>query len=209
MKSKKRIGLIAVSALAIGAVALPAGAQAARVSEDAAGGLVPAEINPAVGPTVSPSFVQEFKISGKNAKKRQVLDVDVTVNGFGNGPDSNQDLSAQLVNPKRENVFLFIPTIGSAMVNLEFSDQSQLSPCNPLTFNSDDCNYLQGGDAAGTVGSMTGELNSPINPTFRGNNASGTWRLIWRDNDSNTTTTTLGETELSIKTGRKFAKEGK
>ena len=209
-KHRNRLAAVGLAALALGVIVGPGTAQAAKVSEDAAGGLVPPFINNPEGtPDVSVPFVQDFRLRGKNVTKRQILDVNVTVNGVGNGADSNSDLSAQLVGPKGDNVFLPIPNIGSAMTNLEFDDQSVLVPCNPFAISSDDCNYLQGGDVDGLVGSMSGELTATLNPFYKGGNPKGTWRLIWRDDDDDVVTTVLGETELEVKTGRKFAKEGK
>lgn len=206
-KNRTRLALLGVTALALGVIVAPGTAQAAKVSEKANGGLVPPQVDPAVGPEVSTPFVQTFKLSGKKVKNRQVLDVDVIVNATGNGPDSNQDLSAVLVSPKGENAELFIPTVGSAMSNLEFTDQSMLFACNPVAFQSDQCNYLVGGDADGTVGTMTGELSSVLNPFFKGLNPKGTWRLIWRDANANAVTTAVGDVELEVKTGKKFAKQ--
>jgi hypothetical protein len=206
--NRNRLAVAGVLALALAAVAAPGSAQAAKVSETADGGLVPPFIdNPPGTADVSVSFVQEFKLKGGKVKKRQTLDVNVTVNGVGNGADSNGDLSARLVGPKGDDVFLPIPNVGSAMSNLEFDDQSLLVPCNPFAINSDDCNYLQGGDVDATVGTMSGELDAFINPSFKGGNPKGTWRLIWRDGDSDAVTTVLGETELEVKTGKRFAKE--
>ena len=209
-KNRKRLVVLGLAALALSAVVGPGSAQAAKVSEDASGGLVPPFINNPPGTAdVSVPFVQDFRLRGKKVTKRQILDVNVTVNGVGNGADSNSDLSAQLVGPKGDNVFLPIPTIGSAMTNLEFDDQSVLVPCNPFAISSDDCNYLQGGDTDATVGTMSGELSATLNPFYKFGNPKGTWRLIWRDGDADPVTTVIGEVELEVKTGRKFAKEGK
>jgi hypothetical protein len=208
-KNRTRLGVIGVAALALGLIVGPGTAQAAKVSEKADGGLVPPEVEPAVGPIVSTPFVQTFNLSGKKVRKRQITDVNVTVNGAGSSAGSNSDLTALLVGPKGNAVALPIPNLGSAMSNLEFDDQSILIPCNPVEFQSDQCNYLQGGDADGGVGTMTGVLGATINPFFRGGNPRGTWRLIWRDANSDAATTTLGETTLEVKTARKFAKEGK
>lgn len=209
---KKRTRLVVLGlALALGAVVASGSAQAAKVTEDANGGLVPPLVTPAVGPSVSTPFVQTFRLRGKKVTGKQITDVNVTVNGAGNGPGSNFDLRALLVGPKGNSALLipFESLIGSAMSNLEFDDQSILSPCNPFVFQSDECNYLQGGNPGGTVGTLTGGLNAFLNPVFKGGNPKGTWRLIWRDNNSDATTTTLGETTLEVKTARKFAKSGK
>jgi hypothetical protein len=212
-KNRTRLAALGLAALAVTAIVGPGSAQAARVSEDAPGGLVPDEINnPFPTPNVSVPFVQEFRFKGKNVNKRQVLDVNVTVNGTGNGPGSNGGLTALLVAPKGEHAGIPLPGIGSAMSNLQFDDQSILRPCDPFLISRDDCNYLQGASPTSDIGTMTGELSSGHNPVFKGINPRGTWRLIWRDNDfggANTVSTVLGETELELKTGRKFAKEGK
>jgi hypothetical protein len=206
--TRKRLALAGLLALAFGVVGGTGSAQAAKVTESAAGGLVPPTIDG--GPGLADSravFTQSFKLSGKNAKGKQVLDVNVTVNGVGSGDGSNDDLNAQLIAPNGDNTGIPIPDNGSAMSNLEFDDQSILRSCNPLTFNSDDCNYVQGAVAGLDVGTVTGELNASFNPVFRGNNPKGTWRIQWIDVNSNAITTTLGETTLEVKTGKKFAKD--
>jgi hypothetical protein len=202
------MALGAVLALALGAFVGPSTAQAAKAEESAAGGIVPAFVNNPVGVAdVSTPFVQTFKFSGKNVKKKQILDVNVIVNSFGNGPGANSDLSARLVGPKGDDVALPIINLGSAMLNLQYDDQSLLVPCNPLDEISDDCNYLGGPNAAGTLGTMSGEVGASINPTFKGLNPKGEWRLIWRDADSDIATSTIGEVTIELKTGKKFAKE--
>jgi hypothetical protein len=208
-KKQTRLAVLGLAALALGAIVAPGSAQAAKVSEKADGGLVPPIVAPAVGPAVQTPFVQTFRLRGKKVTRKQITDVNVTVNGAGSGAASNLDLTALLVGPKGNSAPVPIPIIGSAMSNLEFDDQSILSPCNPVAFQSDDCNYLQGGDAGGDVGTMTGELGAVFNPFFRGGNPKGTWRLIWRDTNADAVTTTLGDSTLEVKTARKFAKEGK
>jgi hypothetical protein len=206
--TRRRLAVAGTLALALGVGFGSGSAQAAKVSETAAGGLVPPLIDPPAGATTSVPFVQSFTLKGGKVKSKQTLDVDVTVNGFGNGLDSNQDLTALLVGPKGDHVALPVPNIGSGMSNLKFDSQSLLTPCNPLAIVSENCNYLQGGNAGGTIGTMTGSLNADIKPVFKGGNPKGTWRLIWRDFNDNPVTTTLGTTTLEVKTGKKFAKEG-
>ena len=156
---------------------------------------------------VETPLVQTFKLSGKNVKGKQVLDVNLTMNSSGSGAGANDDLRAKLVGPKGDVNGVPIPSLGSAMVNLKFDQQVLLVPCNPLDLVASDCNYLQGGNAAGTLGTMTGGLNDNVNPVYKGSNPKGTWTLFTWDTDPNATTSTLGTTTLEVKTGKKFAKE--
>lgn len=203
MRSKRsRLALLAVLALALGAFAGPGTAQAAKVKETASGGVLPAESG-----NVSGEFVQTFKLAGGKVKKKQVLDVNVTVNG-SNAANGLQGVFAVLYAPKGDNNGLNLPGFGggSAWVNVTLDDQSRLIPCNPTGINAQiqsNCNYLQGG-------TWTGEFGDSLNPTFKGLNPKGEWTLHWFDSFTTTgapTATTIGETTLEVKTGKKFAKD--
>ena len=76
-----------------------------------------------------------------------------------------------IVDPKGGSAPLPIPSLGNAMVGLEFDDQSILIPCSPLGEPRFNCNYLQGGGEG--LGTMTGELNASLNPAFEGKSPRG------------------------------------
>ena len=122
-------------------------------------------------------------------------------------PDPSGSFYQQiLVSPK--NIEVFLPVLpGNNRVNVEFDDQSDLFACNPLTFQARDCNYLQGGNSTGTIGTMTGKLGAELNPEFKGGNPKGTWTMYSYDLSPGAPITTLGTTTLEVKTGKKFAKD--
>jgi hypothetical protein len=197
--------LVAVLALAVAVTAGVATAHAAKVTEKAAGGVLPDQVD--VGSVdVQTAFTQEFKLKGKSVKGKQILDVNVIVNSSSADLDANEAIDAVLVGPKGNNEVLNIPGDGQNMVNVKFDDQSELFECNPLTFQRRDCNYLQGANPAGTAGTVTGSLNDFLNPIFKGGNPKGTWKLHVFDTDSGTPAISWGTTTLEVKTGKKFAK---
>ena len=214
-----RIAAAGVLAFALGAVIGPGTAAAAKkVSKTAAGGPVPPAIEDPFGAVVPVPFVQTFKLKGKKVKRRKIVDVNVTVNAFGNGPGANADLSATLVDPRGDantvvdpkggSAGLPVPDIGNSMLNLVFKDQSIFIPCNPFDPPRFNCNYLQGASEGGGLGTMTGELNSIITPSFEDKSPKGTWKLIWRDGDADAVTSTIGETTLTVKTAKRKPKRG-
>ena len=202
MRSKRScLALVGVLALALSVIVGPGVAQAAKANKTAAGGTLPDAVD--VGPqTTAGEFVQTFKLKGKKVKGKQTLDVSLTVNAS----DANGlgDVSAVLYRPKGEGVGVPLPG-GTTWTNLRFRDQSNLVACNPTFTIASNCNYLQGGTT------FTGDLGSFFNPTFRGLNAKGTWKLVWMDTAGGPPAdlTTIGQSRLSVKTGKKFAKEGK
>jgi len=202
------VAVLLTMAIAIGAAGAGA-AQAAKVSAKAAGGPIPPAIEDPFGPAVPVPFVQNLKFKGKKVKRAKVVDVNVTVNAFGNGPGANADLSATLVDPRGDantvvdpkggSVGLPIPDLGNSMLNLLFKDQSLFIPCSPFDEPRFNCNYLQGASEGGGVGTMTGELNAAINQQFEDKSPKGTWKLVWRDGDSDEVTSTVGTTTLKLK----------
>jgi len=213
--------------LALGAVALPGSAQAAKVTVTAAGGAVP---NATGGPgsglaTADGLFTQTFELQGKKVKNKQVLDVNLTMNSFGNTGDANDDLFAVLFGPKGDSASVPTPFQGSSFTNLKFDDQSPLKDyCNPFQRVASYCNYIIGATAppGGTdeFGSFTGIMDAGaygpfdargFNPAFKGTNPKGTWRLMVWDRAVNAVgspeTATLGTSVLEVTTGKKFAKQ--
>lgn len=198
---RSRFALAGVLALALGAFAGPGTAQAAKATETAPGGILPDAILSGAQTTAG-EFVQTFRTSGKKVKKKQTLDVSLTVNAV----DANGlgDVSAVLYRPKGEGVVVPLPFPGAPTTfsNLRFRDQSNLVACDPAFTIASNCNYFAGGV-------YTGDLGSGFNPTFAGLNPKGTWTLVWMDTGGPppADVTTIGESELKIKTGKKFAKE--
>ena len=201
---RSRLALVGVLTLALGAFVGPGVAQAAKATETASGGTLPDAVTSGAQTTAG-EFVQTFRTSGKKVKKKQTLDVSLTVNAT----DANGlgDVSAVLYRPKGEGVAVPIPGPPfpggpTTLVNLKFRDQSNLVACDPAFTIASNCNYQSGGV-------YTGELGSGFNPTFRGLNPKGTWTLVWMDTGSGppADVTTIGESTLQVKTGKKFAKD--
>jgi hypothetical protein len=201
---RTRAALLGVLALAAGATMGAGPAQAAKVTKSAPGGLLPDTQTFGIADVQTP-FVQQFKLKGKDVKGKQILDVNVISNSTS--PDPSGSLFQMiLVSPKGGEAGLpFLP--GSNRVNVEFDDQSDLFPCNPMEFQARDCNYLQGGNPQGTTGTMTGKVGAELNPQFKGGNPKGTWTIYAYDIFSGPPSITLGTTKLEVKTGKKFAKE--
>jgi hypothetical protein len=199
--SRRRLALVGVSALAFSVIAAPGVAEAKKVSEKASGGAIPDAVLSG-GVTTAGVLTQEIKFKGGKVKGKQVLDVDLILNS--SDPDSAPPVPT-IFAPKGENVATTIGYGGAVrnVVNLELSDQSRLTAfCNPLIVSRPNCNYLQ---SAGTV--ATGSFNQSLNPTFKGLNPKGTWTVVYQDITPGGALTTVGETTIEIKTGKKFAKE--
>ena len=222
MRGGRRYGLVAVAALAFG-IMVPSAAQGAKVKETAAGGVVPNATDPggAATPTTLGQLTQTFNLKGEKVRKRQVLDVNLTINWTGNRPDVNDDIFAILINPKGQTASVPTPQAGMSLIDLTFDDQSELIPCDPAEVVADFCNYMIGENPANAEnGFFTGTLDAGFygpfdatgfNPVFKGTNPKGTWKLKVYDQTPNAAATpqiaTLGESTLEVKTGRKFAKE--
>jgi hypothetical protein len=203
-RRRTRSALIAALALALGITIGPGAAQGAKVTKSAPGGVLPDEVLSG-GTEIQTPLVQTFKLKGKNVKGKQILDVNVITNSTSSDPNGNL-YQLILVSPKSVQVGL--PAVpGNNRVNLEFDDQSDLFACNPMTIQARDCNYLQGGNASGSTGTMTGKLGAELNPEFKGGNPKGTWTMYAYDFLSGVPNITLGTTTLEVKTGKKFAKE--
>lgn len=222
---RKRLALLGVLALAVGVCAGTGVAQAAKVTETAAGGPVP---NATGGPGLATGagvFTQTFELKGGKVKNKQILDVNLTMSSFGNTGDVNDDLTATLISPKGENADVPTPFQGSSFTNLKFDDQSPLQQyCNPFTFVAPFCNFIIGATPppGGTTdfGFFTGTIDAGLyafntaagfNPVFKGGNPKGTWTLKVYDVAPNAAgspqTALLGTSELEVKTGKKFAKD--
>lgn len=219
---RKRLALLGVLALAVGVCAGTGVAQAAKVTETAAGGPVP---NATGGPglaTADGLFTQSFELKGGKVKNRQVLDVNLTMNSFGNTGDVNDDLAVVLVGPKGDSTSVPTPFTGASFTNLKFDDQAAPKAyCNPFTRVASYCNFIIGATAASTdFGFFTGSIDASaygpfdaegFNATFKGTNPKGTWRLFVWDTTVNPVaapqTALLGTSELEVKTGKKFAKD--
>jgi hypothetical protein len=223
--NRSRLGLLALLVLALGAIALPVSAQAAKVRVSAPGGPVP---NATGGPGLATSvgvFTQTFNLKGKNVKKKQVQDVNLIVNSIGS-LDVNDDLFGTLSSPNGANSEVIWPSQGSGMVNVKFDDQSDKQYCNPFSDIAPYCSYIQGatgsGGTASAAGFFTGSIgtvqygtaaigSSGFNPVFKGSNPKGTWRLAVYDTNDNPVampeTAIMGTSTLEVQTGKKFAKE--
>jgi hypothetical protein len=203
-RRRTRAALAGVLTLSLGAMLGSGVAQGAKVTQSASGGPLPDA--QAVGSTlIQTPFVQQFKFKGKNVKGKQTLDVDVITNSTSSDPSGNF-FQMILVSPKNLQVDLqALP--GNNRVNLEYDDQSDLFPCNPFTFQARDCNYLQGGNSAGSIGTMTGKIGATLNPEFKGSNPKGNWTMYSYDIFPGPPNMVLGTTKLEVKTGKKFAKE--
>jgi hypothetical protein len=195
-----RAACAALCALTAGALALPAGAPAAKVERTAEGGVLPASTGTA--PRVGSEFLQTFTLKGKRVKGKQVLDVNLTLTASAGSADALGTATVTLIGPKGENVEINDPG-GLSWVNLEFDDQSRLTACDPANQIHSDCNYLQGG-------TYSGPLHAELNPTFGGLNPKGTWTLQWiQDFGTGDPSSLIGPATLEVKTGKKFAKEDK
>ena len=200
--NRSRLAVLGVSALALGVFAGPGVAQAAKVSETAGPVAVPDATNAGGGaPTINGSGLLEFNLKGKNVKKKQTLDVNITLNATGAANGALGDFTAVLAGPKGDNLTLPTPG-GNAWVNLEFDSQSNLVPCNAADTIGPNCNYISGPN-----GTFTGSLGAGLNPTFKGVNPKGKWSLLVIDNDPDNAGASTISAELEVKTGKKFAKE--
>jgi hypothetical protein len=206
-RTRTKLALSGALTLALAATIGAGAAQGAKVTESAPGGLLPDEVIGPGGVEIQTPLVQEFKLKGKNVKGKQILDVNVTVNSTSADLNANTNVDAVLVGPKRNNEGLNLPDEGNNMVNVKLDDQSDLFDCNPFEFQRRDCNYLQGGNVAGSTGTMTGSLSDFLNPVFKGGNPKGTWTLYVFDTNDGVPAITWGTTTLEVKTGKKFAKE--
>jgi hypothetical protein len=207
--TRKRLVLAGLSALALGAFAGAGSAQGAVISATAAGGAL-ADAPPVAGgvTTQGVPLTQSFTIGGKKAKKKQVTDVNLTVNSTGSAGSANNQLRAKLIAPSGDNIGLLGGLVaGQNLVNLKFDDQSELVLCNPLTIVASDCNFLQSPTPAGG-GTFTGTVHAALNPTFKGLAVAGTWRLVWWDT-ANGITHTIGNGILDVSAGKKFLKAPK
>jgi hypothetical protein len=199
-----RLGLL-VAATALSVAALGAGgAEAAKVTETAQGGTLPAATGP-VPPRVWGEFRQEFELKGKKVKGRQILDIDLTVNATGGSPDALQDVFATLIGPKGDRLNLRTPNIGAPSgqfwVDVRFDEQSILRSCDPTFRVRSDCNYLQGDTT------YTGPFRETFRRTFGGGNPKGTWTLIWQDTGGPNPVSAIGASTLQVKTGKRFEKD--
>ncbi len=197
-----RIRLSLVLAVAVVVLtASPGAAHGAKVTETAEGFSLP-DSTQVGGPIFDSEGSQTFKLSGRKVRDRQVTDVNVTLNvGSAAGFSSLSEFDVTLVAPKGENLLLPTPLGSLGMIDLTFDDQSNLRPCFPTSVSASNCNYSQNGI-------FTGSLRAVINPTFRGLNPKGTWRLLFEDTESaGQGPTTIGTSTLEVRTARKFEKE--
>lgn len=202
---RRRLALCAAAAAALALCWAPAASDAAKVSKTAPGGAL-ADAPPPSGGVFpdGPPLVQSFKLSGKKVKKKQVLDVNVTVNSTGSAAGANRQLRAKLIGPGGDSVTVLDGPGNQSLVNLTYDDQSELQLCDPNGLEASDCNFVQGVTASDT-GFYTGFTHGFLNPVFRGGNPRGTWRLVWWDT-SNLVTHAIGPATIQVRTGRKFAK---
>jgi hypothetical protein len=220
---RSRLGLVALLALALGAIALPVSAQAAKVRVSAPGGAVPNATGGA-GLAVSPGvFTQSFRLRGKNVKKKQVQDVNLIINSTGS-LDINDDLFGTLYSPNGSNTDVTWPTLGSGMVNVKFDDQSDKQYCNQFQTVAPFCSYANGATGTSNAATAAAFFTGPIdaaqygafgtggfNPVFKGSNPRGTWRLVVYDGSVNAPavpeTALMGTSTLEVQTGKRFVKE--
>jgi hypothetical protein len=202
---RRRLAFGAAVAAALALCWAPAASEAAKVSKTAPGGAL-ADAPPPSGGVFpdGPPLVQSFKLSGKKVKKKQVLDVNVTVNSTGSAAGANRQLRAKLISPGGDSVTVLDGPGNQSLVNLTYDDQSELQLCDPNGLEASDCNFVQGVTAPDT-GFYTGFTHGFLNPVFRGGNPRGTWRLVWWDT-SNLVTHAIGPATIQIRTGKKFAK---
>jgi hypothetical protein len=207
-RARRHLGVAALLALA--ALAATGGAaQAAKVTETAAGGVVPDGTGGGGLATSRGVFVQTFKLKGSKVNRKQVLDVDVTVSGSGSAPGAAGDLGFKLIAPSGENTRLNFGEDLQSFTALEFDDQSDLFLCNPHQTIQPSCNYISGATLATPgSGTATGAIGASLNPVFGGLNPKGTWTLKTYDfSPSGGRTTLLGGSILEVKTGRRFEKD--
>jgi hypothetical protein len=207
-KNRTRFAVIGIAALALGVTVGPGTAQAAKVSDREGPVFVPDAIQTApTAPVIVGENSLTFNLRGKKVNKKQILDVDVTLSAAGATAGVLNDIGVFLTKSKIGSTGLPTPG-GSVWADLEFSDQSDFVPCNPLDTIASDCNYLQGGTT------YTGDLNASLNPVFQGGNPKGRWTLSFQDGVPGTTAgpgpahgPTQVSAELEVKTGNRFAKE--
>jgi len=206
-KNRTRLAVVGLAALALGAIAGPATAQAAKVSENEGPVFVPdaTQVAPPDGPVIVGENSMTFNLRGNKVNKKQILDVDLTLNASGAVAGVLGDLDVFLTKSKIGTAGVPTPG-GSTWIDLEFSDQSDFVPCNPLFTIASDCNYLQGSTT------YTGSLNSSLNPVFKGGNPKGRWTLSIQDPFPGTGPgpgpahgPSQISAELEVKTGKKFA----
>jgi hypothetical protein len=201
--NKSRFALLGVLALALGAFAGPGVANAAKVSQSAGPIAIPDATDAgAAAPDINGEGVLEFKFKGSKVKKKQTLDVNVILNATGGGNGALSDLFVTLIGPKGDNFTLPTP-FGNAWVDLTFDSQSDLFACDPAVTINSSCNYISGGPN----GTFTGSLAAGLNPTFKGVNPKGTWKLKISDGDDDLQPASTVSAEVELKTGKKFAKE--
>ncbi len=200
-KNRNRLAAIGLSALALGVIVGPGTAQAAKVSEKEGPVVVPdASQANADAPVIAGENSITFNLGGKKVTKKQILDVDLTLNATGSAAGALGDLGITLTKSKIGSAGVPAPG-GTVWSDLEFSDQSDLFACNPLVEIASGCNYLQGGTT------FTGQLNASFNPVFKGGNPKGRWTLSFEDFDPSGGSSSTVSAELEVKTGAKFAKE--
>jgi hypothetical protein len=185
----------------------PAIAQAAKVTETAPGVAVPDSFDSG-GIFTAGEASQAFKLKGSKVKGKQILDVNVILNGTSAvGTSSLAGVRVKLIGPKGDETDLpQLQNVGLRdWADLKVDDQSLLFGCDPQDRISSRCNYVQNG-------TITGSIHGILNPVFRGGNPKGTWRLLFRDRSFSPpgqAPTSIGTTTLEVKTGKKFAKERK
>ncbi|MGH2922884.1 MAG: hypothetical protein ACRDKH_02500 [Solirubrobacterales bacterium] len=200
--------MIGITALALGVLVGPGTAQAAKVSESEGPVFVPdATLAGPGGPVIVGENSMTFDLKGKKVNKKQILDVEVTLNASGAVAGVLGDLDVFLTKSKIGTAGVPSPG-GTTWIDLEFSDQADFVPCNPLNTIASDCNYLQGGST------YTGDLNASLNPVFGGGNPKGNWTLSIQDPFVGTGPgpgpahgPSQISAELEVKTGAKFAKQ--
>jgi hypothetical protein len=187
-------------ALAICLLIAPVAAEAKKVTETAPGVPLP-DAAPTTFPTTYGEATQTFNLRGSKVKKKQVLDVNLILNATESEPFVLAGIGIYLIGPRGDQAFLFSPSAAPNWVNLKLDDQSNQFSCNPLQTADSSCNYWQGQTA-------TGSVHARINPTLKGTNPKGRWRVVFRDvNPAGDPPTAIGTSTLEVKTGRKFEKE--
>ncbi len=202
---RRRLAFGAAVAAALALCWAPAASEAAKVGKTAPGGAL-ADAPPPSGGVFpeGPPLVQSFKLSGKKVKRKQVLDVNVTVNSTGSAAGANRQLRAKLISPGGDSVTVLDGPGNQSLVNLTYDDQSELQLCDPNGLEASDCNFVQGVD--GPRHRLLHGLHPRLpEPGVQGGNPRGTWRLVWWDT-SNLVTHAIGQATIQLRTGKKFAK---
>jgi hypothetical protein len=207
MNARARRSLAATAIAALVSIAPVAVAEGKKVSVSAPGGPIPnASGNIPVTPLVLGELVQTYTLKGSKVKKKQILDVNLILNGTGSAPNAAAQVIYILSAPSGE--FTTVGSFGAQSISeLKIDDQSELILCNPFFTVSDDCNYVVGAMASGGTGTATGSVHGTLTQQFKGLNPKGTWRLRALDLATSPETMVLGETTLEVKVGKRFAKE--